>query len=239
MSEERPPRAGFDLNRTLVTLILLAIFIVIAGAGFALVSSIINTQQAVVNAPAAVATRIQEVIHPTPTIIASPVTIIKQVRSLARLETASFSIEKVITAEAGEGTFAFLFQDKLLLVAQGDVIAGVDLARLLDSAVVVDGTTVSIIIPSSEIFVATLNNEATFVYDRQTGLLGQQVDLETLARQQAEDSILSAAIEKGILNMAQENANAVIQHLLEAVGFENVIITVAPPTSDMNRGKAP
>ena len=145
----------------------------------------------------------------------------------------------MITAEAGEGTFAFLFQDKLLLVAQGEVIAGVDLGRLADGAVVVDGTTVSITIPSSEIFVATLNNDATFVYDRQTGLLGQQVDLETLARQQAEDAILTAAIEKGILNMAQENANAVIQRLLEAVGFENVLITVSPPASDMNRGNTP
>ncbi|MGB9591943.1 MAG: DUF4230 domain-containing protein, partial [Candidatus Kryptoniota bacterium] len=75
-------------------------------------------------------TQVAQLANPTPTILADPITIIHSVRSLARLETIQYSVEKVITAESGQGPFGFLFGDKLLLVAHGIVIAGVDLEKL-------------------------------------------------------------------------------------------------------------
>ena len=70
-------------------------------------------------------TEVAQLLHPTPTIIPDPVTIIHEVRSLARLESIQYSVEKVITAEIAQGQFDFLFGDKLLFVAHGTVIAGV------------------------------------------------------------------------------------------------------------------
>jgi uncharacterized protein DUF4230 len=235
-SDERPPRKGSSLNQLLTSAILLAILLVILVVGYLIVNTIMALSAPVVGIPQAFSTQAQQILHPTPTIIASPVTVIRQIRSLSRLETVSYKIEKVITAESGEGAFAFLSGDKLLLIAEGEVIAGIDLGRLGDNDVDVIDNAVTVTLPSSEIFVATLDNQNTRVYDRQTGLLGPQIDLETLARRQAEAVILDAAIKDGILDTAQKNGEQVIQKLLEALGFENITITTAPPTSDQNRG---
>lgn len=226
------------LNRVLSLLILVAILLVILVVGYLIIDTILAMREPVVGVPAMFQTQVQQVLNPTPTIVADPVTVIRQVRSLSRLETASFTIEKVITAQSGEGPLGFLFQDKLLLVAQGEVIAGVDLERLGDGDVQVAGSSVFITLPASEIFSATLNNDRTYVYNRQTGLLGQQVDLETLARQEAESAILQAALDEGILNMAQDNAEQVIQKLLEALGFAQVTFIRGTPAPDQNRGTA-
>ena len=64
-------------------------------------------------------------------------------------------------------------------------------------------------LPPAEIFIATLDNEKSYVYDRETGILAKpDVNLETLVRQRAEEEIRNAAINDGILEQAQVNAEA-------------------------------
>jgi len=82
------------------------------------------------NASQSLSTQVAAVLHPTPTILPDPVTIIHEVRSLARLETISYSVEKVIRAENGQVAFNFLFGDQLIFVAHGYVIAGIDLSKI-------------------------------------------------------------------------------------------------------------
>ena len=79
--------------------------------------------QPVIELQQEVSTEVARLLHPTPTIIPDPVTIIHEVQSLARLETIQYSVEKVITAETRQGPFGFLFGDRLLLVAHGPVSA--------------------------------------------------------------------------------------------------------------------
>ncbi len=232
MQEQTPERRGLNINRALVGVILGVILICAAVIGWLVIDTLLllrDSAAPVTGLPGAVATQVEQVLNPTPTIIASPATIVRQVQALSRLETASYTIEKVITAESGEGSLGFLFRDRLLLVAQGQVIAGVDLSKLSESDIRVDGATVYVTVPAAEVFVATLDNDNTYVYDRQTGLLGQQIDLETLARQEAERAILEAALEDGILNMAQQNAEIYLSTLLQAIGFEEVVLTPATP----------
>jgi hypothetical protein len=230
--DDKTGRQGIGASRFLSSLVLVAILIVILVTGYLIVDTLIAMRQPITTAN----TQIQQILNPTPTIIADPVTVVRQVRSLSRLETATYTIEKVITAKSGEGPLGFLFQDKLLLVAEGQVIAGVDLERIGEDNVQVVGDAVFVTLPASEIFVATLDNDKTYVYDRQTGLLGQQVDLETLARKEAEKAILQAALDDGILNMAQDKAEQVIQKLLEAVGFIEVHFVRGTPAPEQNRG---
>ncbi|HEY75733.1 MAG TPA: DUF4230 domain-containing protein, partial [Thermoflexia bacterium] len=87
-------------------------------------------------------------LNPTPTIRPDPTTIIRQVQSLSRLETASYTIEKVITAESGQDALAFLFGDRLLFVAHGRVIAGVDLGKIQEGDITVtDDDRVIVVLP--------------------------------------------------------------------------------------------
>jgi hypothetical protein len=173
---------------------------------------------------------IESRLNPTPTIRPSPVTIIRQIQTLSRLETASFTIEKVITAESGQDALAFLFGDRLLLVAHGQVIAGVDLAQMQPGDIsVTDDDRVLVTMPPVEIFVVDLDNEQSYIYDRETGVFGMNPDLETAARQAAEREILDAALEGGIMEMAEENARTYLRQLILGFGFQDVIFVEATP----------
>ena len=171
-------------------------------------------------------TQVSDLLHPTPTIIPDPVTYINEVRALARLETIQYSVEKVITAQVGQGTFDFLFGDKMLFVAHGVVIAGIDMDKITPDQLRVENGVLYVTLPPAEIFVATLDNQKSYVYDRETGFLSKGVqDLETQARQSAEDEIRRAALEDGILQQAQTNAENYLFRFFQSLGYQNVIFT--------------
>ena len=169
-------------------------------------------------------TQVTNVLHPTPTVIPDPVTVLREVRSLARLETVQYSMEKVITTEVGQGALGFLFGDRLLFVAHGEVIAGIDLEKLSADQMWVENGVLMVNLPEAEIFVATLDNQLSYVYDRETGILKRgDVTLESLARKAAEEEIEKAAVADGILDTAQKNAESYLYRLLRQLGFQEVI----------------
>jgi hypothetical protein len=210
------------------TLLSILILIVIGGSAYYVVHSIQRTTQQVIapfqQANEGLQTQVSELLHPTPTIIPDPVTYITQVRSLARLETIQYSVEKVITAEVGQGALDFLIGDKLLFVAHGTVIAGVDMARVKPEDLRLEDGVLYVKLPPPEVFIATLDNDKSYVYDRETGVLKRPtVDLETKARQAAEDEIRRAAEEDGILPLARQNAETYLAKFFAALGYANMI----------------
>lgn len=177
-----------------------------------------------------ISTRVAEVLNPTPTVIPDPVTIIQSVRTLSRLETIQYSVQKVITAETRQGTFGFLFGDRLLFVAHGIVIAGIDLEKLQPEDLRVQNGVLYARLPEAEIFISTLDNEKSYVYDRDTGVLTRgDIHLESTARLAAEEEIESAAIEDGILNLASQNAENYLYRLLRDLGYPEVIFEEPRP----------
>jgi hypothetical protein len=176
-------------------------------------------------ANAALQTQIGDLLHPTPTIIPDPATYIEEVRSLARLETIQYSVEKVVTAEIGQGAFGPLFGDRLLFVGHGIVIAGIDLEKLNPQDMQLQGNALYVRLPEPEIFVATLDNQKSYVYDRQTGVLTHgDVNLEATARQAAEQEIRQAAMNDGIRDLARQNAESFMTQFLGTLGYDQVVI---------------
>ncbi|GIW00252.1 DUF4230 domain-containing protein [Roseiflexus sp.] len=174
---------------------------------------------------------VQLIATPTPT-IRDWGGAIQQMKNLNRLETQRFSIERVVEASTARGDALDMFLgERLLLIASGDVVAGVDLSKLTDRDVIIspDGASVTLTLPASEIFSARLDNERTRVYDRQTRLItqltgGQNPNLETQARQEAERQILAAACENGIMQRAAEEAKRSMEQFLRLLEFENVTV---------------
>jgi hypothetical protein len=153
--------------------------------------------------------------------------VITQVRELSRLEGVSYHVERVV--ELGDEQRALLglvvARDAILLVASGEVVAGVDLARLApgDVAVTADGRSVKIRLPPAEVFSARLDSERTYVYHRKTDLLAKrQESLETRARQAAEQTLRSAAEDAGILKRAEDSVSRTVKSLVRSLGFETV-----------------
>ena len=215
------------------TLLTILVLIVVAGAAYYIVRTVQDTAQQqftpLQQANSSLQTQVADLLHPTPTVIPDPVTYITEVRALARLETIQYSVEKVITAEVGQGTFGFLFGDRLLFVAHGTVIAGIDMSKINPEDLRLENGVLYVKLPPSEVFIATLDNDKSYVYDRQTGALtkGDQ-NLETTARQAAEDEIRKAALEDGILDIAQQNAETYLAKFFAALGYRNTIFQSTP-----------
>lgn len=189
-----------------------------------------ETMAPIADANSSLHTQVAEWLHPTPTVLPDPITIIYEIRSLARLETIQYTLEKVITVEESQGTLSFLFGDKLLFVGHGTVIAGVDLARLRPQDMWVEGGVLFMRLPPAEIFVVDLDNEKSYVYDRETGLLTQgDLNIEKTARMAAENEIAQTALEDGILSQAQENAENYLSRLLRGLGYPDVVFVEATP----------
>ena len=215
-------------NNGLLSILIIGVVVV---AAYFIVQTVRESAQAatapfqqVNQANQALQTQVSNLLNPTPTIIADPVTYINEVRALARLETIQYSIEKVITGETGGGTFQTLFGDKILFVGHGTVIAGIDMEKLQPEDMRFENGVLTVRLPPAEVFIAALDNEKSYVYDRETGILAKpDVNLETLVRQSAEQEILKAAIEDGILEQAQLNAEAYLFKFFAALGYPNTI----------------
>ena len=215
-------------NNNLLSLLIL---VVIGVGAYFIVQTVRESAQAatepfnqVNEANRSLQTQVSNLLNPTPTIIADPVTYINEVRALARLETIQYSVEKVVTGETGGGTFQSLFGDKILFVGHGTVIAGIDMSKLNPEDMRFENGVLTVRLPPAEIFIAALNNEKSYVYERDTGIITRpDINLETLVRQKAEEEILKGALEDGILEQAQINAEAYLLKFFAALGYPNTI----------------
>ncbi len=171
------------------------------------------------------------IVTPTPTIIDRGGMVL-QMRALARLETQRYTVERIIEARIERGdVLDLVLGERLLLIASGEAVAGVDLAALRAEDVLVsdDGRSVTIQLPPSQVFSVSLDSERTRVYDRQTGLLARpDRDLERQARLEAEATILAAACEQGMMQRATTDAQRAVEQLLRALAFDEVTVLVTP-----------
>jgi len=151
-------------------------------------------------------------------------TVIREIRALQRLETVSYTMDKIISGERENPILPkFLAGDRLLLVVHGEVIAGVDLSKLQPNDVVVNGHNVSIHVPQAEIFTTRLDNARTRVYSRDTGLFSTpDPNLEGEVRQEAERQLQAAAMQDGILQTANKSARQTMNVMLTGLWFANV-----------------
>jgi len=153
-------------------------------------------------------------------------TVVRQIQQLQRLESVNYTMDKIISGERENAYFPkFLAGDRLLLVVHGEVIGGIDLAKLQPSDVSVTGRSISLRIPPAEIFTTRIDNSKTRVYSRDTGLFtSPDPNLESEVREAAEHQLQQAALQDGVLNTATQNAQSTLTTLLKGLGFDHIEI---------------
>lgn len=151
-------------------------------------------------------------------------TVVRQIQQLQRLETVSFTMDKIISGEHDSPYLPkFLVSDRLLLVVHGEVIAGVDLSKVQPGDVTLQGQSISLRLPKAQVLVTRLDNAQSRVYSRDTGLFSSpDPNLESEVRQEAERQLQEAAIQGDILKTADGNARSTISSLLQGLGFKKV-----------------
>ncbi len=154
------------------------------------------------------------------------------VQRLNELATAKQVIQVIIPKEENirilqQPLPEFLTGEKILLVAVGDVEAGINLDELGEDDVRVEEKKVTIDLPEARILGSSLDEDKTELYDRDRGLLkirGNDTLLED-ARRDAEDTMVGVARENDIIEQARNNAEDSIRVLVNSLGYEEVVFT--------------
>ncbi len=156
--------------------------------------------------------------------LASPAVIVERLQPLSRLETARQTTTHVVEVKASNGLPDWLAGERVLLIAQAEAVAGIDLSQLRKEDIRVQGDRVSLLLPPPQIFSVHLNESQTRVYDRRRGIFVLRPDreIESRARQQAIQEAHEAAVRGTLLTFARQNAVEQLTQLLQGVGVQRV-----------------
>jgi hypothetical protein len=145
-----------------------------------------------------------------------------QIQRLKQLVTVRYSIQRVVGLKEAKQPFG---EESILLMVQGEVLAGVDLAALQPSDVQASGPhSLMISLPRARLINVSLDEAKTKVWDRQitwwTPWVPFNPDLEHRARLEAIEDVRQAALGLDILPQAQKNAQTAIRDLLNALQID-------------------
>lgn len=154
-------------------------------------------------------------------------TVIEGIQDLDELATVRWTESVPVTRESGGTRFEQIFSgERVLLIATGEVEAGLDLSEIGEGDVNVneEANTVTIDLPRAKILDVSLDEEQTEVYDRDFSPLNVRPDDDLVeeARAAALTEIENAARENDILDQAEANAEDSIRAFVTTLGFEEV-----------------
>jgi hypothetical protein len=160
--------------------------------------------------------------------IISDYAVVERIQRLNRLETAMYTLDTVVEGDESVAVLPdALTGDHLLMIVQGETVAGIDLSQLKPESVVITESgaerDIRITLPASQVFRTSIDNEHTRVYARETGLFVKaDPQLESKTRAKAQGQLQEAALTDHILDTATKNARATITAMLQGLGFRHV-----------------
>ena len=147
--------------------------------------------------------------------------IIKNVRSLGQIITITFYDEVVVDSTIQHHFPQFpIIDDRLVIIAKGKVLAGIDLKLLRDNNVTVVKDTVTMQLPQTKI-IDIIINPGDYETFEETGKWNQ--DAVMAVKLKAKNKITANAFNKNIIEKANIKAKAVLENFLHAAGFKIVI----------------
>lgn len=155
--------------------------------------------------------------------------VVESVRDVAQLTTVE--MVEYTTVEKGNdfGWLNWARGDRIFLFAVARIGGGIDMDLMSTESFRVDEDTgkVTVELPPAQIIYIEVDTDATQVYDRDTGLFTKgDTQLESEARQVAEEILVNAALEHGILEEARANAETTIETFLNGLGYTDVVFVI-------------
>lgn len=216
MTQEATPPRRFGFGTALVSG-LLALILVVGGV---LVWGIVRFAGAIPT-PSDIAA----VVEPQPYEQVGP-TVVRSIRDLSNLTTVEVVEYTIVEKGTDEGWLAWARGDSLQLFAVARIGAGIDLEQVsVESFQTSPDGVVELTVVPAEIQYVEVDSEATQILDRDTGLFTRgDPRLETDARRLAEGVLVDHALEAGLLERAEDNAQSVISDFLLSLGYRDVVI---------------
>jgi hypothetical protein len=167
--------------------------------------------------------------------------LLQQVQTLSDLVTVKYVLEKVEVWDDPPPAVLSLFSgdNRILLLAQGTVKAGIDLSQIKPGDVEVHDKSIRIRLPSAQVTDCYLNDKETKVIERSTGLFRSfDKDLEQKIRNTVLDDMRRDALRGGIRAEADERARKQLASFFTMMGFEKVEFLLSGPMRETGIGPA-
>jgi len=155
-----------------------------------------------------------------------PNAVLTRVQQLNQLATVKYTIQKIVGLKDDKYP---LGSESILLIMEANVQAGIDLSSMHNDDVSVrPDRGVIVRLPEPRILNISIDEKETKVWDRQktwwTPWIPYSLDLEQRARLAGLEAVKKTALEMGILDQAERNAETSIRGLLGLAGVKSVRI---------------
>ncbi|MGW2766810.1 DUF4230 domain-containing protein [Streptomyces sp. NPDC001275] len=164
--------------------------------------------------------------------------LLKSIQDLSRYDAASGNFQVVVDLEKDSKYLPDAIRGtRTLYVGAGTVDAYVDLGRLGDQDVTVDGdrTSATLRLPHARLGRPALDADHSYAVSKQRGLLDRLGDLfsdnpnsEQAVQRLAVKHIADAAKDSGLTARAETNTTRMLEGLLKSLGFKEVHVTYGP-----------
>lgn len=150
---------------------------------------------------------------------------ITQIRELGQIGTAEFVVTKLVQAN-DKGEWYKIGDRKILMSVEATIKGGVDLGKISDEDVVIDGKSVTLKLPPAEIITFHMNSEKVkVIYAKsdyfRSGFSNKERDQLLV---QGERQIRASLKQMGVETTAEENAIEFMESWLRLAGFEDIQI---------------
>ncbi len=163
----------------------------------------------------------------TSTVDRSQPAVLQAVRDLSQYHAAVGDYQVIVDIEKDvKWVPEAIAGERTLFVAAGSVDAYVDFGPLVENSLTVseDRQSVEVRLPEAHLAKPNLDNERSYVFGQERGLIDRLGALVSVPNQQqfyvaAEKRIAEAAQHSGLLERARANTKAMLTQLLQALGF--------------------
>ncbi len=153
--------------------------------------------------------------------------ILEKTEVLGKLELVRYNFQEVTELkEVSKEYFSFfkLGPDaKAILISRGEAVACVDLTKLQQDDMLIEGDSIIVTLPDPELCYHKLDLQNTRLYSLETGYFTDKNAFIQKAYKSAEEEIRRASLNSGILEQARTNATLVLKPLLEEISGKKVI----------------
>ncbi|MBN1315936.1 MAG: DUF4230 domain-containing protein [Anaerolineales bacterium] len=163
---------------------------------------------------------------PTPTSTPTPLPPLHW-EELGYLTSMEYTVTTVVEEEKKKsGIGGVLGSDRVILMAVGRVLLGVDLDKIEDSDVQIDGQSIELILPHASVISVELLPESSRIFEsNKSWLFSEYAGLEMEAMETARSQIAwDAEHNQGMLELADTLARLQLTEFLRQVGFTDIEI---------------
>lgn len=147
-------------------------------------------------------------------------------RQMGNLATTEYGVTKIVKASDNQ-TWYKLGDRKILISCQANIKAGIDLTKLTENDVVIEGKNITVYLPPPQMLSLSIPPEKIKVEYKEVSILRD--DFDNTERDalltQAENQIRNSVKELGVMETTEKNTTLFVTNFLKKLGFESVNIS--------------